>query len=74
MTISRLGVPRSGKVFGKFAILAVTTVLLQGCGSDMGPAPDQTAKNSPPAPVKEPVVKSPAGGGTLKVMDIKKRH
>ncbi len=74
MTIPRLGVPGSWKVFRKFAILAVTAVLLQGCGSDMGPAPDETAKNNPPAPEKEPVVKSRAGGGTLKVMDIKKRH
>lgn len=74
MTIPRLGVTGRWKVLPKFAIFAVTAVLLQGCGSDMGPAPDQTAKNSPPAPGKEPVVKAPAGGGTLKVMDIKKRH
>lgn len=74
MTTPRLDVPGSRKFLGKFAILAVTAALLQGCGADMGPAPDQAAKNSPPAPDKEPVVKAPAGGGTLKVMDIKKRH
>lgn len=74
MSTLRLGFSGSRKVLGKFAILVGTAMLLQGCGTDMGPAPDQTVKNNPPAPEKEPVVKAPAGGGTLKVMDIKKRH
>ena len=74
MMMPRIGAPDDRELFRKFATLAVAAVLVQGCGSDVGPPPDQTAKNSPPAPAKEPVVKAPGGGGTLKVMDIKKRN
>jgi hypothetical protein len=45
-------------------------VLLQGC-SDVDPPPDETAKNAPPAPPKEPNVKQK--GATVKVKSIKDR-
>jgi hypothetical protein len=71
MTIPRL--VRSGLLTTPLKLAVLAAVLLPGCGADTGPPPDETAKNNPPSPAKEPVVKAQGRGGTLKVMDIKKR-
>lgn len=73
MTNPRLGFLRLFSIVPRVAFIAAAAIIFQGCGSDMGPPPDQTAKNAPPEPEKQPNVKSPGGGGTLKVKDIKKR-
>ena len=57
----------------KIMLVAAATLVLQGCGTDTGPPPDQTAKNNPPAPEKQPVVKAKGGGGVMKVKSIKDR-
>ena len=54
----------------KVVVIAVAAVLLPGC-SDSGPAPDETAKNAPPAPPKDPNAKKK--GATVKVKSIKDR-
>jgi hypothetical protein len=73
MTNPRLGLAGLLSNSTKVAAIVVSALLFQGCSSDMGPPPDQTAKNNPPVPAKEPTVKAPGGRGVLKVMDIKKR-
>jgi hypothetical protein len=52
------------------SLVIVFAVLLQGC-ADTGPPPDETAKNAPPAPPKEPNVKQK--GALVKVKSIKDR-
>ena len=52
-------------------LLAAACVVSQGCGPDMGPPPDQNAKNNPPTPPKQPTVKAGRGGASLKVKSIK---
>ena len=54
----------------KVVVIAVAAVLLTGC-TDTGPPPDETAKNAPPAPPKQPNVMQK--GTTVKVKSIKDR-
>jgi hypothetical protein len=72
MTIPRLGLSGISSSVKKVVLVAAAAIILQGCGSDMGPPPDQTAKNNPPVPEKQPTVKAP-GGGTLKFKNFKDR-
>jgi hypothetical protein len=72
MTLPRLGLSGCSSSLKKVALVAAAAVIFQGCGPDMGPPPDQTAKNNPPVPEKQPTVKAP-GGGTLKFKDFKHR-
>jgi hypothetical protein len=51
-------------------LVIMVAVILQGC-SDMGPPPDETARNAPPAPPKQPSVMHK--GTPLKVKSIKDR-
>jgi hypothetical protein len=53
-------------------ILAVAALLVQGCSSDMGPPPDQTAKNNPVAPPSGEV-RAKGAGAPVKVKSIKDR-
>jgi hypothetical protein len=73
MTSPCLDLTRLRSTSTKVAVMVAATLLFQGCGTDIGPPPDQNAKNNPPAPEKLPTVKAPGGRGTLKVMDIKRR-
>jgi hypothetical protein len=73
MTNARLGLVRPMSQVTKVALVAAAGLMFQGCGPDMGPPPDQTAKNNPAVPEKEPKVKAPGGGGLLKVKSIKDR-
>jgi len=73
MTIPRLTLPRPLPLFSKAVLLAVGLLISQGCGPDMGPPPDENAKNNPPVPDKEPQVRGKGVPGTLKVKNIKDR-
>jgi uncharacterized lipoprotein YajG len=54
----------------KVVVIAAAALVLPGC-SDNGPPPDETAKNAPPAPSKEPDVKKK--GAPVKLKSIKDR-
>jgi len=70
--------PRRGPVgpsrtVAGFVLLAIAALLVQGCAPDMGPPPDQTAKNNPVAPASTPEVRGKGPGTALKVKSIKDR-
>ncbi len=58
-----------GRLTAVFGMLFALT--LQGC-SDNGPPPDETVKNAPPEPPKEPNAKK-QGGVPVKTKSIKDR-
>jgi hypothetical protein len=53
--------------------LAAAVLAAQGCGPDMGPPPDQNAKNNPVAPAGALQVRAKGAGAPLKVKSIKDR-
>jgi hypothetical protein len=68
MTNPRLGFAGLLSTSTKLAVITVAALLFQGCGADMGPPPDQTAKNNPVV-VEPPQVRAKgAGGAPLKAM------
>jgi hypothetical protein len=68
MTNPRLGLSGPLTTPTKAAVIATAALLFQGCGPDMGPSPDQNAKNNPAVPKELPQVKNKGAGAPLKVM------